>query len=256
MFTARHRFQVSGSVSTTVPKGWMPAQFTRKSRPPKFVTALLTVCWTCSGRLTSHNSASRAWPCASACCWSSRLAFPSMPQARTLAPLAASRRATARPIPVVPVTIAILLRNSVMGGLLTSVVSSPPEIGSTQGSWTELRSYVLEGFDDTAQFRESLQAADVRISRVGFSVDLVAEHVPVIGTHGNFVILAVGAPAPRFLRQQRANQAQHIGTAMKMVSFIERAIGFAHDLAEMHKMDARRELSNHSQQIVISPGAV
>src|SRR5215469_16666126 len=124
------------------------------------------------------------------------------------------------------------------------------------GSWTELRSYVLEGFDDTAQFRESLQAADVRISRVGFSVDVVAEHVPVIGTHRNFVILAVGAPAPRFLRQQRADHAQHIGTAMKMVSFIERAIGFAHDLAEMHKMDVRRELSNHSEQIVISPSAV
>ena len=105
-FTAIHRFQESGSVSAAVPKGCIAAALTMISRPPCVLTVWATTDLTWSGWLTSQVSTSSDNPLACASCCSSWLADDSMPHATTLHPPAARRFAIARPIPVVPVTIA------------------------------------------------------------------------------------------------------------------------------------------------------
>ena len=84
-----------------------PAEFCRR--------CLATTDCTCSGRLTSHSATRSVECCASDICWSARFASASMPQAMTFAPPDASLFAMARPIPVVPVTMATLFSNSFMG---------------------------------------------------------------------------------------------------------------------------------------------
>ena len=45
-------------------------------------------------------------------------------------------------------------------------------------------------------------------------------------------------------------------TAVKVLRFVERAVGFANDLAKMHKMNARSKLTDHDQQVIVWAGAV
>ena len=73
----------------------------------------------------------------------------------------------------------------------------------------------------------------------------------MIWPHGNFVVGTVGATPPGFLNEECANHANHVGATVQMCRFVERAIGFAGDLTQVCKMDARSEFADHGEQIIV-----
>src|ERR1700722_307443 len=110
-----------------------------KSRPPNCLTVFATAASTCSGRLTSHCSTRKVNFSASACACNSLLAAASMPSETTLAPPFANRFAIARPIPVVPVTIATLPSNSFMWVPVFLFVRCPPKKRNPNPSHSSIR---------------------------------------------------------------------------------------------------------------------
>ena len=64
------------------------------------------------------------------------------------------------------------------------------------------------------------------------------------------------SPPGQFFFQQSADNADHIRIAVKMLRFIKRIIANASDLAKMREMNARSELANHGEQIIVGARSI
>ena len=64
----------------------------------------------------------------------------------------------------------------------------------------------------------------------------------VIGAKRDLGVGAAGIAATRLLRQKLGDERDHIGVASEMRRFVERAVGFLGDVAQMREMDAVGEL--------------
>ena len=82
------------------------------------------------------------------------------------------------------------------------------------------------------------------------------KQMPMIRTHGNFMVCQTIVASPHFFLEEGADHSDHIGATVEVHGFVERPLTFACDLTKMSKVNARSEFTNHRQKIVVCSSAV
>jgi hypothetical protein len=114
-------------------------------------------------------------------------------------------------------------------------------------SWKAVSRQALHRAQDAAQFGQSLQAPDTGITGRYGLVQIIEHAVAMIGTEGDFGVLATLA----VLLHQCSDNADHIDIAIQMIRFEKRAVRLASGRAQMHEVNAWTEMPCHGHKVVI-----
>jgi len=102
---------------------------------------------------------------------------------------------------------------------------------------------------EAAQFGESAQAADGRVARVGFFVEVVEHLVAVVGSEGQ------GNFLPLLKLHDLLHHCVHIVIAVEVVGFEEISFGVLAYVAEVEEVYAFADGPDHCGQVVLCGGA-